>query len=431
MIDTWPLWRRILFRFFFIYFTLTILPWWLSIIPGIAFPAEQYTTALGWLAMKMNDWIYHLPRHPIPVQNNGSGDTSGNWATTFTVLLIAVSGAVIWSFLQRRKKEYSVLNYWLCLNVRYFIVMVSFVYGIIKLFGMQMSFPTYSQLATPLGDFLPMRFSWLFIGYSAPYQFFSGLMEVVAGVLLLYRRTITLGAIVAAGVFLNIAVLNLSYDIPVKIFSIEMVVSCLFLLANEKDRILCFFVYNRPAPSCSLYNHFPVRQRWHRVSRIVLKTAFILLSAGGVVYQSYTWQKESGAGRNNMPFEPGIYDVITYAVNTDTLPPLFTDSIRWQNVVFDNSSYGSIATSDTIFRRRYGRGYFSYKADTLKQTVDIFRNSGDSIALARLRYQLLDKNTITFQGIHRKDSIFFVLRKNPHYYQLTEKQFHWISEANR
>ena len=48
-----------------------------------------------------------------------------------------------------------------------------------------MPFPALSQLATPLGDLLPMRFSWLFIGYSAPYQFFSGAMETIAGLLLL------------------------------------------------------------------------------------------------------------------------------------------------------------------------------------------------------------------------------------------------------
>ena len=45
--------------------------------------------------------------------------------------------------------------------------------------------PTLSQLATPLGDLLPMRLSWLFIGYSTPYQVFSGVMETVAGLLLL------------------------------------------------------------------------------------------------------------------------------------------------------------------------------------------------------------------------------------------------------
>ena len=40
---------------------------------------------------------------------------------------------------------------------------------------------------------MPMRLSWLFIGYSTPYEIFSGAMETVAGLLLLFRRTITAG----------------------------------------------------------------------------------------------------------------------------------------------------------------------------------------------------------------------------------------------
>ena len=46
-----------------------------------------------------------------------------------------------------------------------------------------------------------MRFSWLFIGYSTPYQIFSGAMETVAGLLLLNRRTVTAGLFAATGAF--------------------------------------------------------------------------------------------------------------------------------------------------------------------------------------------------------------------------------------
>jgi hypothetical protein len=116
--------------------------------------------------------------------------------------------------------------------VRYYLAIVALSYGIIKLFVLQMPFPTISQLATPLGDLLPMRFSWLFIGYSVPYQFFSGAMETVAGLLLLYRRTVTAGLFAATGAFLNVAMINLSYDVPVKLFSMHLLFACLFLGAR-------------------------------------------------------------------------------------------------------------------------------------------------------------------------------------------------------
>ena len=136
------------------------------------------------------------------------------------------------------------------------------------------AFPNQSQLATPLGDFLPMRLSWMFMGYSATYQIFAGFMEVLAGSLLLYRKTITMGALLAVGVFSNVMMMNLSYDIPVKIFSMNIVLFCLYLLANEYSRIVCFFVLNKPAPVCSLY-HFKHTKKWMRIARVILKIAFI------------------------------------------------------------------------------------------------------------------------------------------------------------
>jgi hypothetical protein len=97
------------------------------------------------------------------------------WEQMYTYLLFALSGALVWSIIDRKRRSYSKANYWLRTFVRYFIILNCFSYGINKLFALQMPFPNQSQLATPLGDFLPMRFSWMFIGYSKTYEMFSGL----------------------------------------------------------------------------------------------------------------------------------------------------------------------------------------------------------------------------------------------------------------
>ena len=429
MQPSWPLWQRLLFRYFFIYFALTISPWtWLDSIPGVSTVTQYWGIAMDWLVNKSNALLFHVRPQLVPV--NGSGDTSWGWAQLWLVLSLSFVGMIIWSLLQRRKKEYIKLNYWLCLFTRYYVVLVLFNYGIIKLFGLQMSFPDYSQLATPLGDFLPMRLSWMFIGYSTHYQFFSGLMEVLAAVLMLYRKTTTLGVLVATGVFVNVAILNLSYDIPVKIYSIQMVACCLFLLANEMQRILCFFVYNTPASTCTIY-HYDYPKKWMKVSRVVLKIAFIVIAAGMVVWQSMDWQKQYEARLDGMIFKPGMYDVVHYAVNRDTIAPLWTDSLRWQNIVFDSKARGSIATTDTAFRRLYNRAYFAYKIDTAKHSFNIYRGMMDTVAVAALNYKYEDENTIAFWGHRKTDSLFFRLKRNMHNFQLAERQFHWLSEANR
>lgn len=427
----WPLWRRMLFRVFFIYFALTIAPWtWISSVPWLGGALTPYNTMMDWLVTKANDLVFHV--RPVLVPMGGSGDTSFGWANLWFVLSVSFIGMLVWSILQRRKPEYAKLNYWLCLFVRYYVAMVSFSYGIIKLFALQMSFPNYSQLATPLGDFLPMRLSWMFLGYSTPYQVFSGAMEVLAGLLLLYRRTATLGVLVATAVFMNVAVLNLSYDIPVKIYSLQMAACCLFLLANEKDRLLCFFIYNRPADACSIYQR-SYQRRWPRLARIVAKTAFIIIAVGLVLSETIGWKKMSDKATAGMVFPAGVYDVVHYIRNNDTVPPLFTDSLRWQNVIFDNKRSGSIATADTAFRRVYNRAYFTYKTDTAKHTFTMLRSLADSNAnaIAIMNYKFQDDSTILFHGMRRNDPVSFVLRRSRRHFQLAERQFHWLSEANR
>jgi hypothetical protein len=429
MFANWPLWRRLLFRFFFIYLALSMAPWtWLDKIPGVSFVTQYFSIAMDWAVNLSNKWIFHVRPELVPI--NGSGDTSFGWAQLWLHLSLAFAGMMIWSIFQRHKKEYTKLNYWLCLFTRYYVCMILFVYGIIKILGLQMSFPSYSQLATPLGDYLPMRFSWLFIGYSMPYQFFSGLMEVLAGLLLLYRRTATLGVLLATGVFVNVAALNLSYDIPVKIFSIQMVVCCLFLLANEMERILCFFVYNRPASACTIY-HYSFPKKWMRITRVCLKILFIGLAVGAVLYDSITWYQQSKTGTANMVFRPGLYDVTHYVINGDTVPPLLTDTLRWQNVVFDNNRSGSIATRDTSFNKLYHRAYFRYKTDTVQQVLNIFRSGADTASIALLKYSFPDSNTIALHGRRRTDSFYLLLHRSRHNFQLAEKQFHWLSESNR
>src|SRR5215213_5906736 len=114
----WPLWQRLLFRFFFIYFALTITPWtWLDRIPGVETVTKYWYSAMDWMVNKSNALVFHVRPQLVPVA--GSGDTSYGWAQLWFVISVAFVGMIIWSIAQRRKKEYAKLNYWLCLFTRY------------------------------------------------------------------------------------------------------------------------------------------------------------------------------------------------------------------------------------------------------------------------------------------------------------------------
>ncbi len=427
---TWPLWQKLLFRFFFIYLLLQTQPWtWLDAIPGVGYVTQYYYNFLYWITDYSNRLFFHLPGD-VMAPPNGSGDTSGGWASLDFSIALAFIVCIIWSLADRKRKNYEVLSYWLRTIVRYFICLNAFSYGIIKLFGLQMAFPNYSQLATPLGDFLPMRLSWMFIGYSAPYQFFSGLMEASAGVFLLFRKTTTLGLIIATSVFINVAMLNLAYDIPVKIFSINLVLMCLFLLSFDYKRLVAFFFRNKAIESCNLYTISFVK-RWQRIMRIVLKTLFILIAVGFTFYNAIDWYNSQNQGINQQPITPGVYDVTVYCINHDTIPLLATDTLRWQDIIFEESGMGSINTKDTIFRKRYNRAYFNYEPDTAKGIIGFKKFSADTSNLFSMKYYLPDSNTLQLRGLYKSDSLYVELKKSSRHFQLAERQFHWLSEQNR
>lgn len=426
----WPLWQRIIFRFVCIYFLLYTAPWtWIELIPGLDAVTVYYYQLLDWLVNGANKYIFHTYRELVPT--NGSGDTSYAWTMLKLFLLVALAGCIIWSLAGRKKTQYNRLAWWFKIILRYYIILSCFNYGFIKLFHMQMPFPGNSLMATQLGDLLPMRLSWIYMGYSGQYQFFAGAMEVLAGCLLLFRRTSTAGTLLAAGVFANVALMNTSYDIPVKLFSQHLFIACLVLLAFEYKRLFSFFI-NRVTPAGNMYSvTFPAK--WMRVTGIVLKLVFIAFVVVLGFYNLYSESNASKSAGATAPFQKGIYDVTLFVKNGDTIPALVTDTLRWKDVAIDDARGGSVNTTDTIFWQRYRRGYFKYKVNDSTHTVTFSRSSWqmDMTELFTLDYKVLDTGSIMLSGKMRNDAVTAVLKKSNRHFQLEEKQFHWLSEYNR
>jgi uncharacterized membrane protein YphA (DoxX/SURF4 family) len=428
--DKWSFWQKVLFRFFFGFFLIFIAPWlYLEYIPGVRYIMKYYYQLAEWLVYFFNDHLFHIREVLVPM--NGSGDTSYGWAQTYCCMALAAIATVIWTVFSK-KENHNGAAYWIRIILRYFLANICFSYGIDKMFLLQMPFPNTSQMATPLGDLLPMRLSWMYIGYSGTYQFFAGSLEVLAGILLLFRRTTTLGLFFAAGIFLNVMMMNLGYDIPVKLFSIQMFAICLFLLSFETKRILDFFIRNRPAPATSVYD-VQFAKRWMRFGVIGLKAVFIILIVimPGIDLFGIYEEEQLVSSDKNIP--AGVYQVNTFVRNHDTISSFSSDTLCWQDVIIDNASAGSIKTTDTLFRRRYGRGYFNFKVNETTRTIDFSKNTmqGDSIFLFKMNYFLPDSNTIHLKGLLRSDSVFVSLKNTHRHFQLAERQFHWLSEYNR
>src|SRR5947199_10310512 len=103
------------------------------------------------------------------------------------------------------------------------------------------------------------------MGYSTPYTIFTGVGEVIGGVLLFFRRTTTLGALIICGVMANVVALNFSYDVRVKVFSSLLLFLTIFLLVPDLRRLMNIFVLNRSTPAANLDGPIPIRSEERRV----------------------------------------------------------------------------------------------------------------------------------------------------------------------
>lgn len=426
--DKWPQYQLIFFRFFFIYFILSTSLWsWLGSIPWLNF-LNTFDTGLTELyTFFFNDYIYNIKDELVPTR--GSGDTSMGWATLYAQLFIALIGCLVWTILDRKRLHYSWGSLILRNIVRYYIILFAFIYGIIKIFGLQMPSPSNSYYATDLGHFSGMRFSWNFIGYSKGYEFFSGLMEALVGVFLLYRRTILLGALLGIGVFANVFLLNLSYDIPVKIFSFQLLFACIFISLNNLQRIFNFLLLNKPVSPDTSWD-IPSLKRWFKPTRIALKSLFIIVFVLYPFYNYYDISKTRGNTSAPPPFESGFYSVQNFILNGDTIAPELNSSIHWKDMAIDNGNRGSIGLVDSTFRVRYGRSYFfNYELDSTELlTIKRFRN--DTLELFKGTYISLDNKGLRLNGIYKAvDTLQVDLIWDNRDYKLAKKEFNWLLES--
>ncbi len=352
------------------------------------------------------------------------------WAALYAQLFMAFVGSIIWTALDRNRKSYVLGSLAIRNVVRYYIIFFAFIYGIIKIFGLQMPTPSNSYYATDLGHFSAMRFSWNFVGYSKTYEFFSGLMEVLVGALLLYRRTIVVGALLGVGVFSYVFLLNMTFDIPVKIFSFQLLFACAFISLNNLKRIANFFVFNKSTVPDTSWD-IPILKPWFKPTRLALKIIFIGCFVLYPFYNYYNAYVSRSSTTTPPPFESGYYAVANFILNGDTIPPNINSDLHWRDLAIDNGSRGSIGLVDSTFRVRYGRSYFfNYSLDSMTDQLTIKRFGNDSLSIFKGSYTPLPNRGLRLNGIYKNlDTLQVDLLWDDRNYQLARKEFNWLLES--
>jgi uncharacterized membrane protein YphA (DoxX/SURF4 family) len=226
---------RVAFRFAFVFFL------WFEDL----FPYRYDSGVLDPLWRRLVPWVGgHVLHIQIPT-TFGGGDTVYGYAETLFFAAFAAIAAAVWSILDRRRTNYVTLHRWLRVYVALYLGVQMFEYGLGKIFPSQMLPPSQSRLLVRLGDMSPQALLWAFMGASKTYTLFAGLVEVLGGALLFVPRLTTLGALLSAGALTNVLMLDLSYDVDVKLYSAMLLLMSLFLIGPDAGRLASVLVLNR------------------------------------------------------------------------------------------------------------------------------------------------------------------------------------------
>jgi hypothetical protein len=399
----WPLAQRILFRFAFIYLVLYCLPHILSAIPGGQFAGTPYTrlwhTICPWIAIH----IFHLSGQPTTYFRTGSGDTTLAYIENLVYVVVSLAGMLLWSILDRRRLEYRALNAWLRLLVRYTLAFTLFSYGFAKIFPLQFQPPRPSRLLQPYGDFSPMGVLWTFMGSSVPYTIFSGAAEAAGGLLLLFRRTTTLGALVSFAVLTNVVALNFCYDVPVKLYSSNLLLMAAFLAAADAPRLLNVFLLNRPTTPVNL-DPPRFQRRWMYLATLAFWILFVGYHLFGQIRGS--WDQYQQAGHPPRPLISGLYEVESFRPDIPR---------SWRKIDFQTQS---------LTVRRADDSMTGYRVDYYAGPNTIMLNDRDAFVWSRP-----DPSRLTLSGNLNGTPVSMELRQIPaSKFLLLNRGFHWISE---
>jgi len=447
----WKGYQKIGFRFALIFFVLFII-----LLDWSANPIFSYLYYYGHLADGLDilvSWtgkhLFDIPYTIVSPYDGEHNDRTYVYLLYFTMALTAIVGTIVWGLADRKRQDHDVLYYWFTTIVRYYLAFTMFLFGLYKFFRIQFPELGHYTLSGTVGDMSPMHLAWAFFGYSHGYNVFMGIAEC-AGLLLLFRRTTTLGSILTMGALSNIIAVNYNFDVHAKMYPTALFLMALFLLLKDAKRIIRFF-FTGEAISLPVIKAPVFQKRWMDISKTVLKILVIVFFLFGHMKDSIGYKKGYQERSRAISGYSGIYDIDTFVLNGDTLTE--DNPFRWQQLVIgdrileavrfrgDSIALASVdANEKDIIVFGDPTDYYTKRQgiyNELGNSDDTYRMM-DSILVARqivssLNFELSGSTVLLLKGKIKNDPVYITTKKRDidiNGYRLKKSYFHWINEAS-
>jgi hypothetical protein len=425
----WSALRRFGFRCVFAYLLLYNFTVALEYVPVVG---EQVYLALDggwrWFVPWVGKQLFGLDITVFPA---GSGDTTFNYVQVFVFAVLALLAATTWTLLDRRRPNYERLHAGLRIYIRYVLAVTMISYGMAKVVQTQFPHPDARHLTQTYGDSSPMGLLWTFMGYSTAYNAFIGASETACGLLLWYRRTTLFGALLTTIVMLNVFVLNMCFDVPVKLYSAHIVLMAVWLMLPDVPRLVSAFALHRAVPGVVIRPLFG--RRGFQRAWVALKTLLL----GGYLVSSTTgnleWYRKL-QGSESTPLS-GYYVVEEFHLDGELRPPLITDAQRWRSLFVSDTAFEgrySVRIKTMDDKSRWARCKIDAAASTLELEVPgPLGPTGEPSETKTTLFTVREGEggTWTFDGTFADHAIVATAKRRAlDEFPLVNRGFHWINE---
>ena len=420
-VPRWSLATRVAFRFCFVYFSLfsllTQIAHDLVAIPKFDLPLLEFLWPTRQIVFWTAAHVFGV-KTQLTTTGSGSGDKIFDWVFHFCVLVVSLVATALWSVLDRKRESYLTLNKWFRVFLRFALASQMLIYGLIKIFPVQMPTLSLFKLVEPYGNFSPMGVLWASISATPAYETFAGSAEALGGILLLVPRTATLGALVCLADSVQVFTLNMTYDVPVKILSFHLILMSVFLLAPELARLANFFLLDRTAERSKQPQLFPTA-RANRIA-VVAQIVFALWLVGNYLYGVRDLWHSRGGGMPK-PSLYGIWNAEQLSIDGQVRAPLTTDYDHWRRIIFDFNRLSFQRMDESL-------AFYKYQINDKDKTVAVTKD-GDKNWKATLAFQRVSPSELILDGMMDNHKFHMQLRLvDRNSFLLVSRGFHWVQE---
>lgn len=111
--------------------------------------------------------------------------------------------------------------------VTYIVVFAMLAYGI----GKVVQFNHSAHVTSKVSDLTGMQLMWAFYGYSYPFVITLGVLEVLGGILMFFRKTRLIGCVFVSTILSNVILQDIYYDVNVGALKAAIVYQlCIFII---------------------------------------------------------------------------------------------------------------------------------------------------------------------------------------------------------